>query len=60
MIEMTREHGEKLARYADWHRIEREVKRYINEGNDYFTVELGGFEVTFDATKGAKDENNGD
>lgn len=51
-IKMTKKQGKKLARYAEWFRIEREVKRFINEGNDCFTVEIGGFEVKFDETKG--------
>ena len=45
-------------RFADFAIIQKEVSRYITEGNDFYTINLGGFTVTFDATKeGVKDDN---
>lgn len=40
----------RLRRSCDWLKIEKQVKRYINEGNDVYSVACGGFEVRFDET----------
>lgn len=40
----------RLRRSCDWLNIEKQVKRYINEGNDVYSVACGGFEVRFDET----------
>lgn len=54
--EMTPKTAEKIKRFCDWDAISKEVKRYINEGCDYFTVDLDGFSVKFDGTEGEKDK----
>lgn len=41
-------------RYADWSRIDRIVKRFINEGNDFLMIKIGGFKVEFNETKEEK------
>ena len=38
----------RLRRSCDWLKVEKQVKRYINEGNDVYSVACGGFEVRFD------------
>lgn len=40
-----------MRRFVDWQNIIKQVNRYINEGNDFFTVDLGGFSVKFDETE---------
>ena len=50
MVEAKKGFGTKMRRLVDWLNISKQVKRYINEGNDCFTVDLGGFSVKFDET----------
>lgn len=50
MVESKKGFDTKMRRFVDWQNISKEVKRYINEGNDYFTVDIGGFSVKFDET----------
>lgn len=47
MVKVTKKQGEKYRRYADWIKIEREVRRYINEDSNSFRVDVGGFTVLF-------------
>lgn len=51
MVEAKNGFGTKMRRFVDWLNISKQVKRYINEGNDFFTVDLGGFSVKFDETE---------
>lgn len=48
MVKMTDAAAIKLSTWSDWLKLDKEVKRYINEGNDYFSVAVGGFTLTFD------------
>lgn len=51
MVEAKNGFGTKMRRFVDWQNIIKQVNRYINEGNDFFTVDLGGFSVKFDETE---------
>lgn len=51
MVEAKNGFGTKMRRFVDWLNISKQVKRHINEGNDFFTVDLGGFSVKFDETE---------
>ena len=51
MVEAKNGFGTKMRRFVDWLNISKQVKRYINEGNDFFIVNLGGFSVKFDETE---------
>ena len=51
MVEAKKGFGTKMRRFVDWLNISKQVKRYINEGNDFFTIDLGGFSVKFDETE---------
>lgn len=48
MIKMTDAAAIKLSTWSDWFKLAKQVKRYINEGNDCFSVAVGGFTLTFD------------
>ena len=48
MVKMTYAAAIKLSTWSDWLKLDKEVKRYINEGNDHFSVAVGGFTLTFD------------
>lgn len=50
-ISMTGDQARRLRRFVDFANIKKEVCRYINEGHDFYTIDIGGFTVTFDATK---------
>lgn len=49
IVRMMPSLARKLMRFAEWMKVSKAVKRYINEGNDSFSVSIGGFDVTFDA-----------
>lgn len=48
---MTDAAAAKFATWSDWFKLAKQAKRYINEGNDCFSVAVGGFTLTFDRTK---------
>lgn len=48
MVKMTDAAAIKLSTWRDWFKLSKQVKRYINEGNDCFSVAVGGFKLTFD------------
>ena len=56
MIEAKKGFCKKIRRLSDWLSICNKVRQYINEGNDFFTVDIGGFLVKFD---GIEREDNG-
>ena len=51
IIEMSHKTAERYRRFSDWIKVEKAVKRYINEGNSTFSISIGGFDVNFDETK---------
>ena len=51
MVEAKKGFGTKMRRFVDWMNVSKKVNRYINEGNDCFTVDLVGFSVKFDETE---------
>ena len=51
MIEAKKGFCKKIRRFSDWLSICNKVRQYINEGNDFFTVDIGGFSVKFDETE---------
>lgn len=51
IMKMLNKHTRMLLLFADWLKVSKEVKRYINEGTEQFSVSLGGFDVKYDGTK---------
>ena len=56
MVKMTNAAAVKLATWNAWFKLAKQVKRYINEGSDSFSVAVGGFTLTFDRTEKEKEE----
>lgn len=51
MIEAKKGFCKNIRRFSDWLSVCNKVRQYINEGNDFFTVDIGGFSVKFDETE---------